>query len=37
MSAASKARLIDPNEDIKIIQEEPVVSYEAYGIPNTIS
>jgi|GEM_PF-2360044 len=26
-SAASKARRIDPNADIKIIQEEPVVSY----------
>lgn len=27
-SAASKARRIDPNADIKIIQEESVVSYE---------
>ena len=35
MSAASKTRLIDPNADIKIIQEEPV-SYEAYGIPYVI-
>jgi NADPH-dependent 2,4-dienoyl-CoA reductase/sulfur reductase-like enzyme len=32
-SAAAKARRIDPNADIKIIQEEPVVSYGACGIP----
>jgi hypothetical protein len=42
MSAASKARLIDPNEDIKIIQEEPVVpmKHMVLRIPyhrNTIS
>ena len=35
-SAASKARRIDPNADIKIIQEEPVVSYGACGIPYII-
>jgi NADPH-dependent 2,4-dienoyl-CoA reductase/sulfur reductase-like enzyme len=35
-SAASKARRIDPNADIKIIQEEPVVSYGACGIPYVI-
>jgi NADPH-dependent 2,4-dienoyl-CoA reductase/sulfur reductase-like enzyme len=35
-SAASKARRIDPNADIKIIQEEPVVSYSACGIPYVI-
>jgi NADPH-dependent 2,4-dienoyl-CoA reductase/sulfur reductase-like enzyme len=35
-SAASKARRIDPDADIKIIQEEPVVSYGACGIPYVI-
>ncbi len=35
-SAASKARRIDPNADIKIIQEESVVSYGACGIPYVI-
>lgn len=35
-SAAAKARRIDPNADIKIIQEEPVVSYGACGIPYVI-
>jgi NADPH-dependent 2,4-dienoyl-CoA reductase/sulfur reductase-like enzyme len=35
-SAASKARRIDPNADIKIIQEEPIVSYGACGIPYVI-
>jgi NADPH-dependent 2,4-dienoyl-CoA reductase/sulfur reductase-like enzyme len=35
-SAGSKARRIDPNADIKIIQEEPVVSYGACGIPYVI-
>jgi NADPH-dependent 2,4-dienoyl-CoA reductase/sulfur reductase-like enzyme len=35
-SAASKARRIDPDADIKIIQEEPVVSYGACGIPYII-
>ena len=35
-SAASKARRIDPKADIKIIQEEPVVSYGACGIPYII-
>jgi NADPH-dependent 2,4-dienoyl-CoA reductase/sulfur reductase-like enzyme len=35
-SAASKARRIDPNADIKIIQDEPVVSYGACGIPYVI-
>jgi NADPH-dependent 2,4-dienoyl-CoA reductase/sulfur reductase-like enzyme len=32
-SAASKAKRIDPNADVKIIQEESVVSYAACGIP----
>ena len=32
-SAASKAKRIDPNADVKIIQEESVVSYDACGIP----
>jgi NADPH-dependent 2,4-dienoyl-CoA reductase/sulfur reductase-like enzyme len=31
-SAASKARRIDPDSDIKIIQKENVVSYGACGI-----
>jgi NADPH-dependent 2,4-dienoyl-CoA reductase/sulfur reductase-like enzyme len=35
-SAASKARRIDPSADIKIIQEENVVSYGACGIPYVI-
>ncbi len=35
-SAAAKARRIDSNADIKIIQEEPVVSYGACGIPYVI-
>jgi NADPH-dependent 2,4-dienoyl-CoA reductase/sulfur reductase-like enzyme len=35
-SAAAKARRIDPIADIKIIQEEPVVSYGACGIPYVI-
>ena len=35
-SAASKARRIDLKADIKIIQEEPVVSYGACGIPYVI-
>ena len=35
-SAASKARRIDPDAEIKIIQEEPVVSYGACGIPYVI-
>ncbi|MGH9976381.1 MAG: FAD-dependent oxidoreductase [Nitrososphaeraceae archaeon] len=35
-SAASKARRIDPDADIKIIQEESVVSYGACGIPYVI-
>lgn len=34
--AASKARRIDLKADIKIIQEEPVVSYGACGIPYVI-
>lgn len=32
-SAASKARRIDPDADVKIIQDENVVSYGACGIP----
>jgi NADPH-dependent 2,4-dienoyl-CoA reductase/sulfur reductase-like enzyme len=35
-SAASKARRIDPDSDIKIIQEENIVSYGACGIPYVI-
>ena len=35
-SAASKARRIDPEADVKIIQEESVVSYGACGIPYVI-
>jgi len=35
-SAASKARRIDPEADVKIIQEENVVSYGACGIPYVI-
>ena len=31
-SAASKTRRIDPDADIKIIQEEPVISYGACGM-----
>ena len=32
-SAASKAKRIDPDADVKIIQEESVISYGACGIP----
>jgi NADPH-dependent 2,4-dienoyl-CoA reductase/sulfur reductase-like enzyme len=35
-SAASKVRRIDPHADIKIIQEEPLVSYGSCGIPYVI-
>ena len=35
-SAASKARRIDPHADIKIVQEEPLVSYGSCGIPYVI-
>jgi NADPH-dependent 2,4-dienoyl-CoA reductase/sulfur reductase-like enzyme len=35
-SAASKAKRFDPNAEIKILQEEPVVSYGACGIPYVI-
>ena len=35
-SAASKARRVDPEADVKIIQEESVVSYGAWGIPYVI-
>jgi NADPH-dependent 2,4-dienoyl-CoA reductase/sulfur reductase-like enzyme len=35
-SAASKARRVDPDADIKIIQEELVVSYGACGMPHII-
>lgn len=35
-SAASKARRTDPKADIRILQEEPVVSYGACGIPYVI-
>jgi NADPH-dependent 2,4-dienoyl-CoA reductase/sulfur reductase-like enzyme len=32
-SAASKARRVDPNAEIRILQEESVISYGACGIP----
>jgi NADPH-dependent 2,4-dienoyl-CoA reductase/sulfur reductase-like enzyme len=35
-SAASKAKRIDPDADVKIIQEENVVSYGACGMPYVI-
>jgi NADPH-dependent 2,4-dienoyl-CoA reductase/sulfur reductase-like enzyme len=35
-SAASKAKRIDPDADVKIIQDENVVSYGACGIPYVI-
>jgi NADPH-dependent 2,4-dienoyl-CoA reductase/sulfur reductase-like enzyme len=35
-SAASKAKRIDPSADVKIIQEESVVSYGGCGIPYVI-
>ena len=35
-SAASKAKRLDPDADVKIIQEENVVSYGACGIPYVI-
>jgi NADPH-dependent 2,4-dienoyl-CoA reductase/sulfur reductase-like enzyme len=35
-SAASKAKRIDPDADVKIIQEESVISYGACGIPYLI-
>ena len=35
-TAASKARRIDSNADIKIIQEEPYVAYGSCGIPYVI-
>ncbi|WP_458745346.1 FAD-dependent oxidoreductase [Candidatus Nitrosocosmicus sp. T] len=35
-SAASKARRIDPSADIKIIQNEPLVSYGSCGFPYVI-
>jgi NADPH-dependent 2,4-dienoyl-CoA reductase/sulfur reductase-like enzyme len=35
-SAASKAKRLDPDADVKIIQEESVVSYGACGIPYVI-
>ena len=35
-SAASKARRINPTADIKIIQEEPFVSYGSCGMPYVI-
>ena len=34
--AASKAKRIDPDADVKIIQEESVISYGACGIPYLI-
>jgi NADPH-dependent 2,4-dienoyl-CoA reductase/sulfur reductase-like enzyme len=36
-SAASKAKRIDPSADVKIIQEESVVSYGACGIEGIIN
>jgi NADPH-dependent 2,4-dienoyl-CoA reductase/sulfur reductase-like enzyme len=35
-SAASKAKRIDPDADVKIIQDESVVSYGACGMPYVI-
>ncbi len=35
-SAASKAKRVNPDSDVKIIQDEPVVSYGACGIPYVI-
>ena len=35
-SAASKAKRIDPDADVKMIQEESVISYGACGIPYLI-
>jgi NADPH-dependent 2,4-dienoyl-CoA reductase/sulfur reductase-like enzyme len=35
-SSASKAKRIDPDADVKIIQDENVVSYGACGIPYVI-
>jgi NADPH-dependent 2,4-dienoyl-CoA reductase/sulfur reductase-like enzyme len=35
-SAASKAKRVEPEADVKIIQEESVVSYSACGIPYVI-
>ena len=35
-SAASKARRVNPKADIKIIQEEPFVSYGSCGMPYVI-
>lgn len=35
-SAASKAKRIDPDADVKILQNEKVVSYGACGIPYVI-
>ena len=35
-SAASKAKRVDPDADVKIVQEENVVSYGACGIPYLI-
>jgi NADPH-dependent 2,4-dienoyl-CoA reductase/sulfur reductase-like enzyme len=35
-SAASKAKRIDPDADVKIIQDESVISYGACGIPYVI-
>ncbi|HEY3526508.1 MAG TPA: FAD-dependent oxidoreductase [Nitrososphaeraceae archaeon] len=35
-SAASKARRVDPNAQITIIQDEPLVSYGACGMPYVI-
>jgi NADPH-dependent 2,4-dienoyl-CoA reductase/sulfur reductase-like enzyme len=32
-SAASKAKRVDPDADVRIIQDEKVVSYGACGIP----
>ena len=36
ISEAAKARRIDPDAGIKIIQEEPEVSYSVCGIPYVI-
>ncbi len=35
-SAASKAKRVDPNANITIVQDEPLVSYGACGMPYVI-
>jgi NADPH-dependent 2,4-dienoyl-CoA reductase/sulfur reductase-like enzyme len=35
-SAASKAKRVDPNTQVTILQDEPLVSYGACGMPYVI-